>query len=90
MNLRARIEVTGMVQGVGYRYFVRKQALRHGIKGWVRNRSDGSVEILAEGEARAVERLLQDCRRGPELSHVDGIHVAWEDYTGNVSTDKCT
>jgi len=73
------------VQGVGYRYFVQRQAIRRGLKGWVRNRPDGSVEALVEGEESSIEALLEDCRRGPALAEVEEVSVAWEEYTGEFS-----
>ena len=53
------------MQGVGFRDALRAEALRLGVRGWVRNRADGSVEALLQGEASALERLVQWARRGP-------------------------
>lgn len=57
--------VSGRVQGVGFRFFARRAAGETGVKGWVRNLPDGSVETLAEGEAEAVTRYLERLREGP-------------------------
>ena len=70
-----RWEVTGRVQGVGFRWFVRQQARRWGVRGWVRNRADGSVEIAAAGPAEALEGLLAAVHRGPPGAEVAGTKV---------------
>ena len=69
----ARLIVTGRVQGVGYRWWTVGQARRFGLRGWVRNRRDGSVEILAIGEPRALDRLQTVCARGPDAAHPDKV-----------------
>jgi acylphosphatase len=68
--------IAGRVQGVGYREWMVVEAVRLGIAGWVRNRADGTVEALVEGEEGAVEELLRACRRGPRLARVDMIEEA--------------
>ena len=67
------IRVHGRVQGVGYRYWTVAQARALGVDGWVRNRSDGSVEILACGLAESVEALVARCRGGPPGARVTAI-----------------
>jgi acylphosphatase len=67
--------ITGLVQGVGYRAFVERQAAMRGLSGWVRNRSDGSVEAVFAGEAQAVEAILDACRAGPRLAVVEQVAV---------------
>ena len=69
MNAR-QIRVKGRVQGVGYRDALRAEAQRLGITGWVRNRADGSVEALLQGDAAAVAALITWARRGPSLARV--------------------
>ena len=66
--------VVGRVQGVGFRWFVREQARRWGVRGWVRNRPDGSVEIAASGTEENLDGLLAAVRRGPDGAAVDGVH----------------
>jgi acylphosphatase len=66
--------VVGRVQGVGFRWFVREQARRWGVRGWVRNRQDGSVEIAASGTPESLEGLLAAVRRGPEGAAVSDVH----------------
>jgi acylphosphatase len=70
-----RVTVTGRVQGVGYRAFVERRAARHELSGWVRNRSDGSVEAVFEGEEDAVAAMIAACRKGPQASHVAELIV---------------
>jgi acylphosphatase len=65
-----RLLVEGRVQGVGFRWWVVGEAQRLGLKGWVRNRRDGSVEILAIGETEALDRLAERCAEGPPGSSV--------------------
>jgi acylphosphatase len=69
-----QIRVRGRVQGVGFRYAMRREAERAGVRGWVRNRSDGSVEALLQGEAAAVARVVDWARRGPPSARVDELH----------------
>jgi acylphosphatase len=71
--IATRIEVFGQVQGVGFRAFVTRYARARGLRGWVRNRRDGSVEALLIGEPASVEAAIEQCRRGPRLARVDRI-----------------
>ena len=73
---RIHLRVRGRVQGVGFRYFVLRRAQALGLAGWVRNRSDGSVEIEAEGDRVAVEALAAEVRRGPPGAHVAEVERA--------------
>jgi len=68
-----RLRVTGQVQGVGFRYAMQSEAARRGLSGWVRNRRDGSVEALVQGETGAVEALVDWARRGPPGARVDAL-----------------
>ena len=70
-----RIRVTGRVQGVWYRGWTVDSARALGLSGWVRNRRDGSVEILAEGVATALDALVAQCRHGPPSARVDRVTV---------------
>ena len=69
------VEVTGRVQGVGFREFVRTIAQRLGIAGWVRNREDGAVELAASGRASQIETLLAAVRRGPAGGNVQDVRT---------------
>jgi acylphosphatase len=77
-----RILVEGVVQGVGYREFTRRAALRLNVSGWVRNRSDGAVEALARGSPAAVEALVAEMRQGPRFAIVDNLSVIDHDEPG--------
>lgn len=74
-----RVVVEGYVQGVGYREFTRRAALRLGVSGWVRNRFDGSVEALICGPPVAVEALVAEMRSGPRSAVVNRIRVTEQD-----------
>ena len=69
----AHVEVTGRVQGVGFREFTRTIAQRLGIAGWVRNREDGAVEVAASGKPSQIESLLAAVRRGPAGGNVQEV-----------------
>jgi acylphosphatase len=71
-----RIRIRGRVQGVWYRAWTREEAVARGITGWVRNRSDGSVEALLMGPASVVDDMIAACRRGPELARVASVDIA--------------
>lgn len=74
--------VEGYVQGVGFRYFVQDTAVALGLTGWVRNRWEGTVEVLAEGEHQTLEKLLTALYRGPGSATVTGIDPEWSPATG--------
>jgi acylphosphatase len=71
----ARIIVEGRVQNVGYRVFVAREAGRLHLSGWVRNRSDGSVETVAAGPESAVAEFLALAARGPATAHIDAVRI---------------
>jgi acylphosphatase len=70
-----QIRVRGRVQGVGFRYSLRDEAQRLGLAGWVRNRADGSVEALLQGDAAAVDVVVAWARRGPRAASVEAVEV---------------
>jgi len=76
--------VRGDVQGVGFRYFLMREARSLGLRGWVRNREDGSVELTAEGPRPELERLLEAARRGPSHAHVTDVRADWSAAAGNL------
>lgn len=68
-----QLRVVGMVQGVGYRYALEREASRLGLTGWVRNRRDGSVEAIAQGPAESLDALAAWARRGPPAARVTEV-----------------
>ncbi len=82
--VRRRVEVRGRVQGVGFRWSCVRLAEALGVAGWVRNRADGSVELVAEGAAGAVERLVDWCRSGPAGAAVWEVLTTDEEPEGEV------
>ncbi len=76
--VRRRVQVTGRVQGVWFRESCREVADRLGVSGSVRNRADGTVEVVVEGGAHEVEALVAWCRSGPPAAEVTGVEVADE------------
>ncbi len=78
---RLHARVYGVVQGVGFRHFVWKHALSLRLTGWVRNRRDGSVEVVAEGSRENLETLLAYLHQGPLGARVDRVEVQWEPPT---------
>ena len=78
-RIAVRLEIRGRVQGVGYRWWAREAARRLRLDGWVRNRADGSVELVAAGAPDAVAALIDLCRRGPASARVSGVEQdRWE------------
>jgi acylphosphatase len=76
---RVHIIAEGLVQGVGFRWFVARRAGALGICGYVRNRYDGSVEVEAEGDRSLLEEFMKEVRVGPRSAHVSGMRVEWLD-----------
>ena len=74
--------VSGVVQGVGFRWYVRQVAGRYGVKGYVKNLFDGSVEILAEGDETDLKAFYEEVRIGPRYAEITGVKVDWIDYRG--------
>jgi acylphosphatase len=81
---RLHAVVRGDVQGVGFRYFLVDSARPLGLRGWVRNRPDGAVEVLAEGDRPKLERLLQAAREGPRHARVEEVEVEWGPPSGGL------
>ena len=83
MILRAHILVEGRVQGVFYRSFTQKQAVKLQLNGWVKNLSDGRVEAVFEGPKDLVEEAIKACRRGPSSAIITNIDIIWETPSGH-------
>jgi acylphosphatase len=82
--IRRRVVVHGLVQGVFFRDTCRREARAAGVAGWVRNRSDGTVEAAFEGPEAAVRRMVDWCREGPSYAEVERVDVHDEQPTGEV------
>ncbi len=82
MYVQAHIVVSGIVQGVGYRYFVSRLAGKWELTGWVKNQPTGEVEIEIEGPRGLIESLIKDLWTGNAWATVREIDVRWEKYTG--------
>lgn len=86
MAERARVHllVSGLVQGVAFRAYTVGEGRRLGVAGWVRNLPDGRVEVEAEGDRAALEKLVGFCRRGPPAARVDDVEATWSAFAGNL------
>ncbi|GAB4408368.1 MAG: acylphosphatase [Thermodesulfovibrionales bacterium] len=82
--VRARLLISGRVQGVFYRAFTRDIANYIGLKGWVRNLPDGRVEAVFEGRREDIEQAIKECFSGPPGAKVNNIDVEWEGYRGDL------
>jgi len=82
---RAHIFISGFVQGVGFRFFAILNARKLGVSGFVRNLTDGRVEVVAEGELERVDALIERLRKGPPGSNVVWVDVRLEKYEGEFS-----
>jgi acylphosphatase len=83
---RLHATVEGRVQGVSFRYFVSEQAQRLGLSGWVRNRYNGNVEVMAEGSRYALEKLLTALHQGPAMAQVTNVAAVWLPASGEFSS----
>ena len=81
---RARLIISGRVQGVNFRASARDEARALGLSGWVRNRLEGDVEAVVEGEEVAVQAFIAWCHNGPPAAHVTAVQVTMEPYTGEL------
>jgi acylphosphatase len=78
MIARVHILVQGLVQGVGFRWFVARNAGQLGLRGFVRNRAEGTVEVEAEGERGLIEELIAQVKVGPRSAQVRDLHIEWQ------------
>ena len=80
MQIGVHITVQGLVQGVGFRYFVYRHASKLGLTGWVRNLYNDDVEIEVEGDRSMVEELIKEVKVGPRSAHVKDLKIEWQDF----------
>ncbi len=83
MRVTLTVRIRGLVQGVGYRAWLAREARARGIAGWVRNRRDGSVEALLTGPEPMVRELIEACRRGPPAARVEAVETAAGEAAGD-------
>jgi acylphosphatase len=81
-KVRARVIIEGRVQGVFFRYHTQGMAYQLGVRGCVKNRWDGRVEAVFEGDKERVDQIIQWCHKGPPEARVMKVHINWEDYKG--------
>ena len=80
MKVSANVLVKGLVQGVGFRWFVEREANNLGLKGYVRNLFSGEVEIEVEGERGLIEELITKLKIGNRMSHITDVKIEWQEY----------
>ncbi len=83
--VRAHVIVSGKVQGVFYRATTKETAENFGVNGWVKNRPDGNVEAIFEGDKKTVDLVLKWCSKGPLFAKVKEVNISWEEYSGEYS-----
>lgn len=89
-NIGVHVYVSGLVQGVAFRYYARRQARGLGVTGWVKNLHDGRVELLLEGEESTVEQMVDWCRHGPRSAHVMDIRIEHYPHSGKYAAFEVT
>jgi acylphosphatase len=82
MESAVHLRVSGLVQGVGFRYFVARKANALGVKGWVRNLYNGDVEIMAEADRLVLESFISEVRIGPRAAWVKETEIKWTGFQG--------
>jgi acylphosphatase len=82
--------IRGDVHGVGFRYYLLREAQRLGLRGWVRNRDDGTVEFVAEGRRTELEKLKRAAERGPQLAQVEKVDTEWSAAAGGLDSFDLT
>ncbi len=89
-NQRLHAIVHGRVQGVNFRHNTQQKALSKELTGWVCNRSDGTVEVIAEGPRTDLDKLAAWLRQGPPAAHVTNVDITWRDATGDFDSFQVT
>ena len=83
---RFHATIKGIVQGVGFRFFVFQYGVNLNLNGWVRNRYNGDVEVVVEGPKDTLDAFLKKLYQGPQMAHVDKIDLDWEEPRGDLPT----
>lgn len=78
------IRIIGKVQGVGYRFFATRVARRLGLKGWIQNNRDATVEAMVEGEKSAIDEWIEELKEGPRYAEVTNIEQETKDFSGKL------
>ncbi|MBW2219705.1 MAG: acylphosphatase [Deltaproteobacteria bacterium] len=89
-SARARVIISGRVQGVFFRMETKRFADQTGVTGWVKNTRDGCVEAVFEGDENRVNEMINWCKKGPPFSRVMDLDVAWEGYSGEFTSFEIT
>lgn len=84
-RIRAHIFISGLVQGISFRYYTREKAKQLGLTGWVKNLSNGRVEAVFEGEKEKIEQMIDWVKQGPDLAQVKEVEVQWQEYENEFS-----
>lgn len=79
---RAHIKIYGKVQNIGFRFYTNRKAAAADLTGWIRNTDGDQVEIVFEGDKKAIQQCVEECRRGPLFCKVEKLEVAWQEPTG--------
>lgn len=85
-RVRVQLKISGRVQGVNFRSFTKREAIKLGLTGWVKNLPDGTVEAVIEGEKIKVEKLIQKCKIGPPSAIVRNMKILWKAIKGDLET----
>ncbi|HOK08292.1 MAG TPA: acylphosphatase [Candidatus Hydrogenedens sp.] len=86
MSSKLHLVIYGIVQGVGFRYATYRKAVQLGLRGWVRNKKDGTVEAVFDGPEEKVQEMLLWCHKGPLGAKVSHVDVSWEETSENYTT----
>lgn len=87
-KVRVHLLISGIVQGVNFRYYTRETAKKLNLTGWVKNLSDGKVEAVAEGDEEKINKFIEWAKHGPPSARVDNVEVKKGKYTGEFSDFK--
>ena len=83
MIIKKHIVISGKVQGVGFRYWMKNLAINNNINGWVKNKLSGDVEALIVGQEKEIQKLIKQCKTGPSLASIENIQI--NDYDQDYS-----